>query len=96
MKSIIQPEEQRQCYLCGSVRALERHHIFGAYNRRKSEKYGLTVLLCHNCHNEPPRGAHHFKPFRLFFKKQNPLLQICTECCIMHIVSLNKLYKKSR
>ena len=52
-KSIIQPEEPRQCYLCGSV--------FGAYNRRKSEKYGLTVLLCHNCHNEPPRGAHHCK-----------------------------------
>lgn len=60
-KSIIQPEEQRQCYLCGSVRSLERHHVFGAYNRRKSEKYGLTVLLCHNCHNEPPRGAHHCK-----------------------------------
>ena len=60
-KSIIQPEEQRRCYICGSVRALERHHVFGAYNRRKSEKYGLTVLLCHNCHNEPPTGAHHCK-----------------------------------
>lgn len=21
----------------------------------------MTVLLCHNCHNEPPRGAHHCK-----------------------------------
>ena len=34
-KSIIQPEEQRQCYLCGSARALERHHVFGAYNDGK-------------------------------------------------------------
>lgn len=60
-KSIIQPEEPRQCFLCGSVRTLERHHVFGAYNRPKSEKYGLTVLLCHDCHNEPPLGAHHNK-----------------------------------
>lgn len=35
-KSIIQPEEPRQCFLCGSVRALERHHVFGAYNNEKA------------------------------------------------------------
>ena len=37
---------------------MEKHHIFGAANRKKSEKYGLTVDLCHWCHNEPPDGAH--------------------------------------
>lgn len=60
MRSIIQLDESR-CFLCGSAQWLEKHHIFGAYNRRKSEKYGLTVTLCHYCHNEPPTGAHHNK-----------------------------------
>jgi hypothetical protein len=54
----------RTCFLCGcngSVygHRIERHHIFGAANRKLSEKYGLVVDLCHACHNEPPYGAHH-------------------------------------
>ena len=57
MKSIIQTE--KVCYCCGSHRDLERHHIFGGPNRKLSEKYGLTVYLCHYCHNEPPNGVHH-------------------------------------
>jgi hypothetical protein len=47
--------------LCGRYGNLERHHIFGGALRKKSEKYGLTVDLCHSCHNEPPEGAHHNK-----------------------------------
>lgn len=48
-----------QCFLCGTTTNLERHHIFGAANRQKSEEDGLVVYLCHNCHNEPPYGVHH-------------------------------------
>lgn len=44
----------RRCWLCGAngnSDPLDRHHIFGASNRKKSEKYGLVVYLCHNkCH----------------------------------------------
>lgn len=47
------------CFLCGRHGPVERHHIFGAALRKKSEKYGLTVYLCHWCHNEPPEGVHH-------------------------------------
>lgn len=47
--------------MCGRYGNLERHHIFGGALRKKSEKYGLTVDLCHSCHNEPPEGAHHNK-----------------------------------
>lgn len=47
------------CFLCGKWNVLEKHHIFGGANRKKSEKYKLTVDLCHNCHNEPPNGVHH-------------------------------------
>ena len=39
----------------------EKHNIFGGANRKLSEKYGLTVHLCHACHNEPPDGAHFSK-----------------------------------
>lgn len=57
MKSIMQDKEE--CYLCHTTYWLEEHHIFGGNpNRKKSEKYGLKVKLCHFCHNEPPNGVH--------------------------------------
>lgn len=57
MKSILQ-ENRYKCFLCGRYGRLEEHHIFGGFNRKKSEIYGLKVYLCHDCHNEPPNGAH--------------------------------------
>ena len=53
--------EKGKCYRCGRIGPTERHHIFGGPNRRWSEKYGLTVHLCHFCHNEPPIGVHYNK-----------------------------------
>ncbi len=44
----------KRCWLCGAngaVDPLDKHHIFGGANRKKSERYGLTVYLCHSeCH----------------------------------------------
>lgn len=58
MQSIVQNELDDRCFLCGSTTWLERHHcIVGSY-RKLSDQYGLTVKLCHYCHNEPPLGAH--------------------------------------
>lgn len=57
MDSIISKE--KRCYLCGSESWIEKHHIFNGADRKKSTKYGLTVNLCHYCHNEPPNGVHH-------------------------------------
>lgn len=51
--------KDNECYNCGSTQWLETHHIFGGANRQKSDNYGLTVKLCHYCHNEPPNGVHH-------------------------------------
>ena len=52
----------RECFLCkrnGNGDRLERHHIFGAANRDKSEKYGLVVLLCgERCHRMGKYSAH--------------------------------------
>lgn len=62
-KSIISNE--KRCYMCGSYRWIEVHHIYGAAYRNKSEQYGLKVPLCHYCHNEPPNGVHHNKRNRI-------------------------------
>lgn len=48
-KSIMQDE--KRCYICGKLNDLEKHHVFaGVANRPISEKLGLWVYLCHNCH----------------------------------------------
>lgn len=55
MKSIIQ-EDREHCFICGrNARAdywgLDEHHVWGAGNRKLSEKYGLKVYICHDkCH----------------------------------------------
>jgi Zn-finger protein len=48
MESIIQKE--KNCFLCGCVRNLERHHVWHGVNRKNAEKDGLTVWLCVRCH----------------------------------------------
>lgn len=48
-----------ECFFCGRLGETERHHIFGGALRKKSERYGLVVDLCHACHNEPPDGVHY-------------------------------------
>lgn len=64
MKSIIQTDCDR-CFLCGKnglYDHLEKHHIFGAYNRKKSEKDGLFVFLCgDSCHRNGKMAAHRNK-----------------------------------
>lgn len=56
------PVHERRCALCGRNGVgdpLEEHHIFGGANRKKSEKYGLTVWLCGNrCHREGTEAVH--------------------------------------
>lgn len=61
-KSII--SQEKRCYICGSHQWIEIHHVFGAADRNTSDKYGLTVPLCHYCHNEPPNGVHQNKDIR--------------------------------
>ena len=59
----------RQCWLCGAngnYDPLDKHHIFGGANRKKSERYGLFVYLCHNrCHIFGKNSAHQNKDTRL-------------------------------
>ena len=47
------------CELCQKYGPLEQHHIFNGAYKKKSERYGAMIYLCHSCHNEPPNGVHH-------------------------------------
>ena len=46
-----------KCYLCGSTKHIEIHHIFNGPSRKKSTEYGLVVPLCHECH-QGQNGVH--------------------------------------
>ena len=68
MDSIIQ--EEKECWFCGIRTGLERHHILaGAANRPISEKYGLTVWLCHT-HHTGREGAQYDPEKSLLLKQE--------------------------
>ena len=67
-ESIIQTE--KECFFCGRRTNLERHHVFGGVaNRPISEKYGLTVWLCHE-HHTGDNGAQYVKEMNLQLKQE--------------------------
>ena len=65
-KSILSNE--KCCYECGTTLNLHRHHIFYAFNRKHSEKYGCWVYLCAYHHNMSNKGVHSDKEFDLRLK----------------------------
>lgn len=60
-KSIIPGNRKNYCYICERYGYTEKHHIFGGSNRENSEKYGLTVYLCPDCHREGKIAVHKCK-----------------------------------
>ena len=64
----------RRCALCGangSADPLDRHHVFNGALRKKSEKYGAVVDLCHHsCHLYGAAAIHRCRETSLFFKRQ--------------------------
>ena len=62
-----------ECFLCGRngvSEPLDRHHIFGGPYRKKSEKYGLVVHLCHfSCHIFGPNAVHRDKDVMLYLHR---------------------------
>ena len=55
MKSII--NNDKKCFVCGSVFNLHLHHIFFGKNRKNADRDGLTVYLCYQ-HHEGTNGVH--------------------------------------
>ena len=50
-KSILEDDSLDKCYLCGCYGALDEHHIFGGSCRSASDRNGLVVHLCRECHS---------------------------------------------
>ena len=50
MKSIV-TKHKEICFICGRQTEAEHHLIFGTAGRELSEKDGLKVPVCNNCHN---------------------------------------------
>lgn len=56
-KSII-TDDISQCYECKcTTQNLERHHCIHGSGRKLADKYGLTVMLCMECHRGT-EGVH--------------------------------------
>ena len=59
MTSIVQDLSEERCFVCGSQRNLELHHIMhGTANRRISTRTGLVCWLCKRHHTSPYNGVH--------------------------------------
>ena len=56
MKSIM-TKNMEVCFLCGSRKCTEIHHIYSGPFRKKSTKYGMVVPLCYECHRGT-NGVH--------------------------------------
>lgn len=67
MDSIIQ--NYKECFMCHRTEGLHSHHIFGAANRKWSEKYGLKIWLCPEHHNMSDAGVHFNKALDLQIKQ---------------------------
>ena len=68
MKSIIQSE--KECYITGDTYELHEHHVFGGYNRKLSEKYGLKIWLRPDWHNMENYGVHNDQELNLKIKAE--------------------------
>ena len=71
MDSVLQRDKTR-CYLCHRAdEKLDMHHVFYGPLRKKSNKYGCVVWLCHNrCHIFGDNSVHKNHKIDLWLKKR--------------------------
>ena len=43
-------QDGKYCYVTGRTDHLDKHHVYGAANRKQSERYGCWVWLTHDVH----------------------------------------------
>ena len=67
MNSILQNE--RKCFICGKQGQLDCHHcLSGISNRKHSERLGLKIWLCPDCHRKL-HDDHHGRELELSIKQ---------------------------
>lgn len=73
----IMTDDLEHCYLCGSDRSIQYHHVFGASNRRKATEDGLFVPLCMDCHIKVHTEYSNRLNYTLKQRGQDAYEQIC-------------------
>ena len=56
--------KKHRCRVCGRYGVTDIHHIFGGRFRQLSERMGLVIELCRECHHK----AHHNSEFGIALK----------------------------
>lgn len=67
-KSIMQ--DKKECYVTHKTTGLHLHHIYGAANRKLSDKLGCVVWLSPEYHNMSNKGVHFNREFDLELKRE--------------------------
>ena len=71
-----------RCYLCSRCGQTQEHHIFGGPNRTLSEKYGLKVYLCLECHATGKHAVHRDKAVMDELHRQHLRSSLEAERCL--------------
>ena len=60
----------KRCFFCSNTQNLEEHHcLHGTANRKKADKYGLTVWLCNYHHTGGLKSVHRCYEMDLILKQ---------------------------
>ena len=62
-------KEWTPCFICGCT-ATEMHHVYGGANRKHSDKFGLVMPLCRNCHAELHRNRALWNVYKAAFQQK--------------------------
>lgn len=66
-------QEEKQCYVCGTIYNIHIHEVFFGKNRKKSIEDGCCVYLCGKHHNQSNEGVHFNHSLDQELKKQMEL-----------------------
>lgn len=74
----IDKDEVRLCWYCGTYGAITEHHmVHGTSNRKHSERFGLVIDLCPDCHTGRNSHSAHNSPE--WNRKYKEMAQKCFE-----------------
>jgi len=69
MKSSLVTADLDHCFVCGTTHNIQEHHVFFGVSKRKlSERYGMKVPLCIDCHTGN-KGVHRNRELDIHIKQ---------------------------
>ncbi|MCL1789903.1 MAG: hypothetical protein FWG40_00845 [Peptococcaceae bacterium] len=60
-----------RCFICGTTRNLQTHHVFGGGRRRSSDRYGCLETLCIEHHTGSNYSVHQDASLSLVLKQKH-------------------------